>query len=115
MKKSARSKDGNGDGSALKQYFGVLNTKQLFIGAALNLSWRLAFTVLVPIAIGISLDNKFNSSPSYTLTGFMLAIVAGCVAVWSTVKEVNILQANYDSSSKISRRRKLKETIKRGK
>lgn len=86
--------------SELEQYVDAFGARQQFIGAVLNLSWRLALTVLIPLIGGIQLDKKFNSSPSYTLTGFMIAIVFGCIAVWQTVKEVNEAQAEEDKRKK---------------
>lgn len=88
------------DQSEIEQWEAALNAKQKFVGATLNLSWRLALTVLIPLIGGIQLDKKFNSSPSYTITGFMLAIVFGCMAVWQTVKEVNELQAEDTKEKK---------------
>ena len=66
---------------------------QKFMGATLNMGWRLAITVVVPIVAGVKIDEHYNSSPSYTLVGLMLAAAAGCAAVWSTIKEVNKEQA----------------------
>ena len=83
----------------IEQLEAALLAKQRFIAATLNLSWRLAVTVLVPLIGGIQLDKRFDSSPSYTITGFMLAVVLGCVAVWHTVQEVNEIQAE-DSKGK---------------
>lgn len=67
---------------------------QQFFGATFTLGWRLAITVLVPLIVGIKLDEHFHSSPSYTLAGFMIAAAAGAAAVWATVKEVNKEQAD---------------------
>lgn len=83
----------------IEQFEAAVFAKQKFIGAALTLSWRLAVTVLVPLIGGIELDKRFDSSPSYTITGFMLAIVFGCMAVWQTVKEINDLQEEEESKS----------------
>ncbi len=40
----------------------------------LGMGWRLAVAVLVPLLLGVRLDNRLNSEPAYTLSGFMLAI-----------------------------------------
>lgn len=77
----------------LQQAMKTLQAKQQFIGATMNLSWRLALTVLIPLVGGIKLDQHFNTSPSYTLAGLFLAIFGACMTVWGTVKEVNQLQA----------------------
>lgn len=100
MKKTLGSNDGDSAESDIQQYVDVLEAKQQFISATLNLSWRLAVTVLVPVIGGIWLDKRFDTTPSYTITGFMLAVVFGCMAVWATVKEVNKLQSEEDKETK---------------
>ncbi len=84
----------------IERFEAALIAKQKFIGATLNLSWRLAVTVLVPLIGGIQLDKKFDSSPSYTIVGFMIAIVFGCMAVWRTVQDVNRAQAENTGAKK---------------
>lgn len=93
MKKAAGRNAATTAQDDIEQLEAAILAKQRFIGATINLSWRLALTVLIPLIGGIQLDKKFDSSPSYTITGFMLAVVFGCIAVWSTVKEVNEIQA----------------------
>lgn len=100
MKKAAGRKTTTPAQSDIEQYAEVFSARQQFIGAALNLSWRLALTVLIPLLIGIQLDKKFTDDHSFTLAGFMLAIVFGCMAVWATVKEVNQLQADEEKEKK---------------
>jgi predicted F0F1-ATPase subunit len=84
-----------------------LTAKQQFMGSTLNMGWRLAFTVVVPIVGGVKLDDHFHSTPSWTITGLFLATAAGCAAVWATVKEVNKEQAE-DAKKHM----KTKDTIK---
>lgn len=101
MKKAAAKKTTTGTASSdLEQYAQVFGARQQFMGAVLALSWRLAFTVLVPVLGGVKLDQHFDTSPSYTLTGLMIAAFAGSMAVWGTVKEVNELQAEADKEKK---------------
>lgn len=42
--------------------------------AALDMSWRLALAVLVPIIGGFELDQHLNTSPVLTIIGFLLAM-----------------------------------------
>lgn len=100
MKKAARGKDGADVERDIQQYADAFTARQQFIGATLNLSWRLALTVLIPLIGGISLDDKLNTSPMYTMLGMVLAAIFGCMAVWATVKEVNELQAEADATAK---------------
>ncbi len=81
---------------------------QQFMGASLNMGWRLAITVVVPIVAGVKIDDHFHTSPSYTLVGVMLAAVAGSAAVWSTIKQVNKDQSDEEAYEK-----KVAEKLKR--
>lgn len=71
--------------------------KRQFLAATSNMGWRLALTVIIPIVGGVKADDYFNTSPSFTLLGLMIAAVAGCAAVWATVKEVSREQAENES------------------
>ncbi len=84
----------------IEQFEAAMFARQKFIGATINLSWRLALTVLIPLIAGIQLDKKLDSSPSFVITGFMLAIVFGCMTVWQAVKEVNKSQAEESRKKK---------------
>lgn len=75
--------------SDLEQYEAAMLAKQQFLTTALNMGWQLAVAVLIPLLIGIWLDKKFNSSPSYTLAAFMIAVFFGSMVVWRTVQVVN--------------------------
>lgn len=75
--------------SDLEQYEAALLAKQQFLTTALNMGWQLAVAVLAPLLLGIWLDKRYNSSPSYTIVAFMVAVTAGAVIVWRTVQGVN--------------------------
>jgi F0F1-type ATP synthase assembly protein I len=51
------------------------NTLRIFAGAVVDLSWRMAFVVLVPIIGGYELDKHLKTTPSFTILGFILAMV----------------------------------------
>jgi F0F1-type ATP synthase assembly protein I len=74
--------------------------KSQFYGATINLSWRLALIVLIPVIAGVKLDEKFNKSPSFVLAGLMIAAFGAAATIWSTVQEVNQLQAEDSKKSK---------------
>lgn len=84
----------------LEQYVEALEARQQFFGDTLNMSWRLALTVLIPIIGGVKLDQNFGTTPSLTLLGLMIAAIGACVAVWDTVKEVNMIQADSNKENK---------------
>lgn len=46
----------------------------IFLIAALDMSWRLAIVVLVPIIGGFELDKATGTAPALTILGFILAM-----------------------------------------
>lgn len=85
------------------EYLAALEAKQRFVSTALNMGWRLALTFLIPMLIGVWADNRFDSAPSYTITGLFLGVAGAGYVVYTTVKEVN---AETAAMGKKSRRRK---------
>lgn len=57
--------------------------------AALDMSWRLAIVVLVPIVGGFELDKHWGISPALTIVGFLLAMVGVFVILRRTVANAN--------------------------
>jgi F0F1-type ATP synthase assembly protein I len=53
---------------------------------ALDMSWRLALAVLLPVIGGYELDQKLETSPWLLLTGFVLALAGVALVMWRTVK-----------------------------
>ena len=75
------------------EQFASATAKQQFLGATMNMGWRLAITVVIPLVAGVKLDDHFHTAPSWTLLGLFVAAAAGCSAVWKTIQEVNAAQA----------------------
>jgi F0F1-type ATP synthase assembly protein I len=107
MKRAAAKKTTTTVDDDLQRLMDAQVARSQFVGATINLSWRLALTVIIPVLIGVKLDDKFNTSPSFVLTSLMLATVGACVAIWSTVKEINQLQADEDKK-KVRRSKRAK-------
>jgi F0F1-type ATP synthase assembly protein I len=63
----------------------------LFITMALDMSWRLAIAVLVPIIGGFELDKKLDTSPLYMILGFALAMLGMGLVFWRTLQEASHL------------------------
>ena len=104
MGKAAASKKTTTADDQVQQYMDALTAKRQFVTATANMGWRLAITVVIPIVAGVKIDEHFHSSPSYTLTGCILAAAAGSAAVWSTIKEVQKEQAEEEKMNKPKRR-----------
>jgi F0F1-type ATP synthase assembly protein I len=51
------------------------------LSLALNLSWTMLFSLLVPLLGGIWLDSKLDSAPLFILIGATLGILAATIGV----------------------------------
>ena len=54
---------------------------------ALDMSWRLAIVVVIPIVAGFKLDEKFSTAPLLTILGFLLAIGGTILVLRRTLQE----------------------------
>lgn len=57
----------------------------ILMAAALDMSWRLALAVLVPIVGGFELDKKLGITPALTIVGFLVAMAGVFVILKRTV------------------------------
>jgi hypothetical protein len=62
---------------------------KVFVGMVLDMSWRLAIVVIVPIVGGFKLDEKLGTTPGLTITGFILAMVGFSLVCWQTLQAAN--------------------------
>jgi F0F1-type ATP synthase assembly protein I len=62
-----------------------------FVVMALDMSWRLTLIVLIPILGGFQLDKKLNTSPLFTLVGFVLAMAGTAYVLWWASKKADSL------------------------
>lgn len=63
----------------------------LFISMAIDMSWRLAIVILLPIIGGVELDKALNLSPACTIAGFLLAMAGMAWVMWQTLQTANRL------------------------
>jgi F0F1-type ATP synthase assembly protein I len=61
----------------------------VFVSLALDMSWRLAIAVLVPIIGGFELDKVLKTSPLLIIVGFLVAMVSMGLVMWRMVQEAN--------------------------
>lgn len=66
----------------------VFVARKSFITTSVNMGWQLAITIIVPVIIGVQLDKRLDSAPSYTLAALILAVGMSVVVIGKTVKEV---------------------------
>jgi len=55
--------------------------KRQALSLALNMSWTLLFSLVIPLLVGIWLDKRLGSSPLFVLIGAVLGIFAAAVGV----------------------------------
>jgi ATP synthase protein I len=51
------------------------------LGLAMQMSWTLLFSLLIPLFAGIWLDSKFGTTPLFILIGALVGILAATVGV----------------------------------
>jgi F0F1-type ATP synthase assembly protein I len=56
---------------------------------AMDMSWRLAAAVLVPIIGGFELDSRLGTTPLLTVIGFVAAMVAAGLVMRRTLQVAN--------------------------
>jgi F0F1-type ATP synthase assembly protein I len=61
----------------------------IFVSMALDMSWRLAVVVLVPIIGGFELDKATGNSPVFLILGFVLAMAGMALVMWRTLQVAN--------------------------
>ena len=80
--------------ASAKRLASIADAKQQFLDSALNMSWQLAVTIVVPVIIGVKLDDHFNSSPAWTLGALFLAVFMACGVVVKTLRGVKVAQSS---------------------
>lgn len=78
----------------------VFAARKQFVSAAVNMGWQLALTLIIPVIIGVKLDARFDSAPSYTLAALFLATGGVVMVVSNTIKQVNREQAENKDEEK---------------
>ncbi len=79
----------------------VFTARRQFLDATIGMSWQLALTIVLPVIIGVKLDEHFDTMPSYTLAALILGVTGGIMVVSKTIKNVNREQAEEARKKKI--------------
>jgi F0F1-type ATP synthase assembly protein I len=71
------------------------------LGLAMELSWTLLFSLLIPLLLGIWLDKLFNTKPILTLVGTLVGILAATLGMARMVIRMfrSIEQENSDQQA----------------
>lgn len=71
--------------------------KREALGLAINLSWTMLFSLLIPLLPGIWLDKKLGTTPLFTLIGATLGILAATLGVARMTLRTFSVAADEDS------------------
>ncbi|MEK7602713.1 MAG: AtpZ/AtpI family protein [Patescibacteria group bacterium] len=88
MKQGVATRVKSTDVDEIERLAAMAVAKQQFVASAIDMGWRLALVVIIPVIIGTWLDNKFKSEPSYTLAALMIATGGVVWVVAVTIKQV---------------------------
>lgn len=75
--------------------------QSVFVGMALDMSWRLAAVVLIPIVGGFEIDSHVGTTPLLTVIGFLVAIAGVFAVMRQTVKAANAAAAKNAPAAKV--------------
>jgi F0F1-type ATP synthase assembly protein I len=92
-KKVVQTPDKGGDGRS---------STAIFVSMALDMAWRLAIVVLVPILGGFYMDKTLDSSPALFIAGFVLAMLGMGVVLWQTLQAANRVEVPKKAKEKHS-------------
>lgn len=89
MKKAAAKKKTTTLEDDIERYAAAASAKQQFLSSAFDMGWRMALMVIISVLIGVKIDERYNTAPSYTIVALMIAVFGSCWIVAETIKSVN--------------------------
>jgi len=92
--KGATASDGT-----LESSLRALSARRQFVISSISMGWQLAGAVLIPVIIGVKLDQRFDSKPSYTLAALIIAVGGAIVIIMNTIDQVNKQQAEQQQEA----------------
>lgn len=71
----------------------------IFVVMALDMTWRLALSFLIPVLGGDYLDHHFKN-PIYLLIGLILGVILAIVVIYFSYKNANNINLNSTKEKK---------------
>jgi F0F1-type ATP synthase assembly protein I len=87
--KDATAKAAATSDSTIENSLKILSAKRQFVVSSISMGWQLAGVVIIPVIVGVKLDERFNSRPSYTLAALVIAVCGAIMVIKNTIDEVN--------------------------
>lgn len=66
----------------------AFTASQQFVNSTISMGWQMALMVIIPVVIGVKLDDHFKTQPSYTLAALFLAVGGAAMIVSRTISNV---------------------------
>jgi F0F1-type ATP synthase assembly protein I len=98
--KDATAKGAATSDGAIESSLKVLSAKRQFVVSSISMGWQLAGVVIIPVIVGVKLDERFNSRPSYTLAALVIAVCGAIMVIKNTIDAVNKEQQEADREEK---------------
>lgn len=82
---------------------GNVKASSVFVSMALDMSWRLAVVVIIPIVIGATIDDHYKVGALYLIIGLVLALALAILVVYQSYQEANKLTSAMFKGKKNAR------------
>lgn len=69
----------------------------VFLSMVLDMTWRLAIVVLIPVILGVELDKHYKTHHIYLIVGFVIALALATMVVYRSYKLANNLTGGGSS------------------
>ena len=87
--------------SKAKKYAEYSSDSGLFFSLALDMTWKLAIVVLIPVILGSFIDNHYKvKGNAYLLVGLALGFILSVLVIRNTVIQSNEITRKMKVSSK---------------
>jgi len=93
MKKDKQATPSTSGAKDVAQSLNIAAARQQFFDAAINMGWQLAVTIIVPVIIGVKLDDHYHTTPAWTLGALFLAVAMACAVVGKTMHGITLAQS----------------------
>lgn len=92
-----------------------ISASNMFFSSLVGLGWRLGIMVLLPIFIGVKIDERLDSSPSVTLSAFFIAVFMASLFIFKTYSKMNKEVEEEQEKERQDKKRRLRRLLSRKK
>jgi len=81
----------------------MFDARNMLVTEVITMGWKLAIMILLPIFIGVQLDNRYGTEPSLALAAFFIAIFGASMVIYKTYNQLTT-QAAIDEARRLKKR-----------